>query len=245
IAPGVPDTVLRNGYQFPVVASGVILEDSEAPVGVPLTYYADISVNDRVIQQNLLPTPSFMHGAQGWVAGAGRTLTIEGDPTAQHASVGHFSNNAAGSALAAPPTLVGHVDATPETGGTITLTPATTGGSAIANGDWVYILYQQLASAPNPTAPSGFTQVLAATSPQLEAWVWRRKRVAGDAGYTVTADAGAGAITSAFWVRGAGDQVPILSPVSGFQIGMASAVVVQPTTAINPSLVVTVQATVT
>lgn len=246
IAQGVPDTTLRNGVGINVTAGGVLLEDSEGPVGVPLTYQVDVTVADRIIQQNLVPTPSFMHGAQQWAAGSGRVLAVEGDPTAQHAQVGHFTNNAGGASLVGPPTLIGHVDGTPEVVGNYTLTPTTGGGSAIANGDWVYILHQQPASLTiGPAIPTGFTQVATGTGNSIKFAVWRRKRVAGDTGYLVKNAAGSTGIGTCFWVRGAGDAVPIISPLTQFQVGMATAVIVPSAMAVNPSLVVSAVAAVT
>lgn len=246
IAAGVPNTTLRNGTGINVTAGGVVLEDSEGPVGVPLTYQIDVAVTNRMIQQNLVPTPSFTHGAQQWAAGNGRVLTIEGDPTAQHPNIGHFSNNAGGATLAAPPTLVGHVDGTPEVLGNYTLTPPTTGGTAIATGDWVYILHQQPAAQLISTAmPSGFTQVAAGTGGSIKFAVWRRKRQAGDTGYTVQNAASSTGIGTCFWVRGASDAPPIVSALTQFQVGMGAAVIVPPAMAINPSLAITGIATVT
>lgn len=240
-AAGVPNTVLRNADHFNVTTGGWTLEDSEAPVGVPITYRADIAVVDRVIQQNLVPTPNFMRGAQGWAAGAGRALTIETDPTANHASIGHFGSNGGGYSLAAAPSVIGQVNAAAEVQGSYTLTPATSGGSAIANGDWVYIVHQQEAAyTVTPAMPSGFTLVGSWTGTSTKLAIWRRKRVAGDTGYTVTQNAAATALATCFWVRGGSDAAPILSPATMFGAGTAAMVSVNGVTGINPSLIVKV-----
>ena len=242
-ALGVPNTVLRNADRFNVITGGWTMEDSEAPVGVPITYYADITVSDRVIQQNLVPTPNFLHGAQGWVAGSGRAFTIETDPDAQHASIGHFGNNGGGYNLASPPTMIGQINAPAEVMGPYTLTPPTSGTGAIATNDWVYIVHQQEASwTVTPALPSGFTLVGAWTGTTTKLAVWRRKRLAGDTSYTVNQNALATGLGTCFWVRNGSDVAPILSPVTMFTPGTAAAATVPGVTGINPSLIVKIVA---
>lgn len=241
VAQGLPDTVLRNGDHFNVTTGGWTLEDSEGPVGVPLTYRADIAVVDRVIQQNLLPTPNFMRGLQGWTGGSGRAVTVETDPTAAHASIAHFGSNGAGYTLAAAPTFVGSVTSAPEVLGPYSLTPPTSGGGAIATNDWVYIVHQQEAAYSTAAAmPSGFTLVGSWTGTTTKMVIWRRKRQGGDVSYTVNQPASASALGTCFWVRGGTDAAPVLSPVTTFVPGTAAAAVVSSVTGINPSLIVKV-----
>lgn len=68
---------LRNGI-INVSTSGFSMEDSEAPIGIPLTYTATSTPTDRLIQRNLLLTPDFSRGVQTWTAGSDRTISTTG-----------------------------------------------------------------------------------------------------------------------------------------------------------------------
>lgn len=242
-AEGVLDVVLRNG-DLDVITGGFLLEDSEAPVGVPITYRSVLTPDDRIIQRNLVTTPNFIHGAFSWAAGVDRSLSVVADSTASHASVGRFSGNLSSAATAAAPTLVGHIESTPYVSGSYTLTPPTTGGDAIATGDWVYIVHHQLAAAGVPPTPAGFTALpsASATSGTLAVYIWRRKRVGGDTGYTVAAPAGAASLGTALWFRGAGDAEPAISPFTTLPVGGGMGVQTPRVTAIQPAQVITVVA---
>jgi hypothetical protein len=93
---GMPTVLLRGGA-LNITTGGFSLDDTEAPLGVPLTYRAVVSgitTTDRVIQQNLMPTPTFTHGVQGWTAGSvNRTLSVVADATAHSASVGFVTGD--------------------------------------------------------------------------------------------------------------------------------------------------------
>lgn len=91
--PGQAPYILRGGT-FTVANGGFNREDSEAPFGIPLTYELDLAPTDRLIQHNVVPTPTFLHGAQGWQAGPGRTMTIA-DDGGNSALVGKFTANGA------------------------------------------------------------------------------------------------------------------------------------------------------
>lgn len=77
LSPGQQPFTLRGGIST-VVTGGFSLEDSEAPLGIPLTYQATSTPVDRVIQRNLVLTPNFTRGTQTWTAGASRTLSAGG-----------------------------------------------------------------------------------------------------------------------------------------------------------------------
>src|SRR5580765_5824289 len=90
--PGDRAYVLRGG-EFEVTTGGFVKDDSEPPFGVPLKYTMTVQMDhaDTLIQRNLVPTPTFLHGAQGWAAGAGRTQALVADPSAHSATVGHYT----------------------------------------------------------------------------------------------------------------------------------------------------------
>lgn len=240
-AEGVLDTVLRNG-DLEILNGGFLLEDSEAPVGVPITYRTVLEPYDRVIQENYVSTPNFMHGLQSWVAGQDRAASTVADAAASHPTVGQFSNNLVSAVVDPSPTLVGHLEATAYVNGNYTITPPTTGGSAIATNDWVYIVHHQLSAAGAPTIPSGFTAVplSSATNGAVSVYIWRRKRQAGDTGYTVTVPSGGAGLGTALWFRGAGDVEPAISPFTTLAIGGGLGVQTPRVTAIQPAKVITV-----
>jgi hypothetical protein len=219
---GLTPVLLRGGIRT-ISTGGISMDDTEAPLGVPLTYrvaVSGISSPDRVVQQNLALTPTFLHGVQGWLAGsgAGRSLVVEADSTAHSASVGHFIGSTAGVAPPAAPTLVGHVDSTVFVSANYTLTPPTSGGTAIATGDWMLLVHQQLASAATPTVAAGWTLTDDTTSGTIRQVVWSQKRTAGDqtgaVGYTVTTGTGASAIGTLLWIRGATQDQIVKTPVT-------------------------------
>lgn len=83
---------LRGGSNMNIAIQGFSLEDSEAPLGVPLTYRAVSVPTDRLIQRNLVNSPDFSLGVQSWTAGASRTLSLTGGK-------GHVTNNPSGSGI--------------------------------------------------------------------------------------------------------------------------------------------------
>ena len=78
---------LRGGL-LNITTQGFSLEDSEAPIGIPLTYTATSTPTDRLIQRNLVRTPDFDHGVQSWTAGASRTVSGAGVVSANPAGTG-------------------------------------------------------------------------------------------------------------------------------------------------------------
>lgn len=211
---GQVDVPLRGGI-FALTSGALDLDDTEAPLGVPITYRVSVSSipdESRVIQQNMLLTPTFTHGQQGWLPGTGRTMTLESDATAHSATVAHVTGNGSGVAAAAAPTYVGHVDSTVFTNASYTLTPPTTGGTAIATNDWMVLVHQQVSSVAAPATPAGWTLIEDLTVGTLRQLTWTRKRLAGDTGYTVTVTSGALAIGSLLWVRGATQDEMVQAP---------------------------------
>lgn len=200
--------VLRGG-QFTVTNSGFNREDSEVPFGVPLTYELVVYPPDLRVQTNPVPTPTFMHGTQTWLAGTGRTLTVTADPTAAHPQVGAVTSNPAGFTTVAPPTLVGSVTTGPSSFGSYALTPTDT----VAAGDYMYLIHHQPAGLTRP-AVDGFVPMFQNTIGSVDVSVWRRKRTSGDSTYTVVAD---NSVTLGIlaWVRGAGDAYPQLVGTAG------------------------------
>jgi hypothetical protein len=207
-SPGMSTTTVRGG-SFDISTGGFDLDDVEAPFGVPLTYRLDVAITDRLIQHNLLPTPTFLHGVQGWSTGTGRTLAIEADSSAHSSNVGHFSGNSSGAVPLAPPVLIGHVNGPPLVSGPYTLTPTTAGATAIATGDNVYLIHQQLSTVAQPAIPAGFTLLTSffpipgSPGGDLPITVWQRTRAAGDSSYTVSSLTGAASIGTLLWVRNA------------------------------------------
>lgn len=241
---GSPPLVLRNGAQQ-ITGNGFLLYDTEAPFGVPLRYVASITgltTTDRLIQQNLMPTPTFTHGVQGWLAGsgAGRVLTVEADPTAHSSLVGHFTGSTSGAVPPAAPTLVGHVDSTVLTSASYTLTPPITGGTAIATNDWMLLVHQQLAAVSAPATPAGWALVDDTTNGVVRQIIWSLKRNSTDqgagTGYTVTVTAGALATASLLWVRGATQDVLVKSPTVVPSSGLGYTQQTTVTTVLRPRL---------
>lgn len=243
-AAGVSPITLRNG-SLDIITGGFLLQDSEGPIGIPLTYRATVTPTNRVIQRNLMLTPNFMHGLQGWVGGSGRTAVTDTSTLSHHATIGKFPDNAAGGSLAAPPALIGHVESADYVSGSYTLTPPTGGGTAITTNDWVYLIHHQNATAAAPATPSGFTLVTSATTAPgtgQRVFIWRRKRVGGDTGYTVAAPSGAESLGTCLWVRSASDDVPVISPVATVGVSTVQTLTTGYVTTPNPALVLTVAA---
>lgn len=243
---GVSPVLLRGGARV-VSTGGVAIDDTEAPLGVPLTYrvaVSDISATDRIVQQNLMPTPTFLHGVQGWLAGSGtgRSLVVEADSSAHSASVGHFIGSTASSAPPAAPTFVGHVDSTVFVSANYTLTPPTTGGTAIATNDWMLLVHQQLSSVAAPTVAAGWALLDSTMTGTIRQTVWTQKRTAGDqtggVGYTVTTAAGAQAIGSLLWVRGATQDSNMKAPTIVNAAGSSSVLSTATVSVIRPYLAV-------
>lgn len=213
--------LLRGGART-INSGGFTIDDTEAPFAVPVKYRISLSsipTLDRLIQQNLMLTPTFAHGQQGWLTGTGRSVSIEADAAAHTAAaVGHFTGNGSGGTTPVAPTLVGHLDPAVFQNGSYTLTPPTTGGTAIATNDWMLIVHQQISSIAAPATPSGWTLADDTTSGQLRQLIWKRKRVGGDTGYTVTSTTGQQAIVTMVWVRGAIDEI-LRSPDATLEIG--------------------------
>lgn len=218
--------LLRGGARV-VTTGGIAMDDTEAPLGVPITYrvaVSGISAPERIVQQNLMPTPTFLHGVQGWLPGtaAGRTLNIVSDPTAHSAQVGLFTGTTASAAPPAAPTLVGHLDSTVFTDSNYSLQPPITGGTAIAVNDWMILVHQQLASvavsAPIPVGVATWTLVADTTHNDMRQLIWSRKRDSndqtGNLGYQVTVAAGAHAMGTLLWVRGATQDAIVVSPTT-------------------------------
>jgi hypothetical protein len=249
---GVSPVLLRGGIRT-ITTGGISMDDTEAPLGVPLTYrvaVSGISPADRVVQQNLIPTPTFTHGVQGWLAGsaAGRSLVVEADASAHSASVGHFIGSTAGTAAPSPPTFVGHVDSTVFVNASYTLTPPTTGGTAIATADWMVLVHQQLASVATPTVSGAWTLIDDTTNDTIRQLVWAQKRTAGDqssaVGYTIALTPGALATGTLLWVRGATQDVTVKTPTAvaaGSTLTLATA----STSVLRPRLTVSLFSAVT
>lgn len=204
---GQSPVLLRGGARV-VSTGGVAMDDTEAPLGVKLTYrvaVSGLSAPDRIVQQNLALTPTFTHGVQGWLTGsaAGRSLVIEADTTAHSAQVGHFIGSTAGTAPPAAPTLVGHVDSPMFTNANYSLQAPITGGAAsdtysntyadsygpvapgaIATNDWLLLVHQQLAaaaaSAPVPVGTGVWSLIDDTTNGTLRQMIWAMKRTAND-----------------------------------------------------------------
>lgn len=83
---------LRGGSNMTITDNGFNLEDSEAPLGVPLSYRALSTPINRIAQRNLVNSPDFSLGVQSWTAGSGRTLSIVGGK-------GHVTSNPGGSGI--------------------------------------------------------------------------------------------------------------------------------------------------
>lgn len=234
--------LLRGGARV-ITTGGFVMDDTEAPLGVPLTYrvkMAGLTGADRIFQQNLMPTPTFTHGVQGWLAGtaAGRALSITTDVTAHSASVGLVTGSTVTTAPAVVPTLVGHVDSTVFVSGAYTLTPPTTGGTAIATNDWMVWFHQQLASIAAPATPAGWTLLDSSTDGSVRQLIWTRKRVGGDTGYTVSPATGGAGIGTLLWVRGATSDLVINTAVGHRGTNVTDILVSPVTTSLRPHLTV-------
>lgn len=69
---------LRGGENLTITNEGLILEDDEASLGIPLTYTATSTPANRIVERNLVYTPDFSHGAGSWTGPAGRTFSVSG-----------------------------------------------------------------------------------------------------------------------------------------------------------------------
>lgn len=233
---------LRHGVQE-ITTGGALIEDTEAPVGVPVTYRMLSTPLDRTIQKNLVLTPTLLHGVQTWLAGTGRTLTTPADATAHSAAaVARVTGNAT-SSLAVPPTMIGHVDSTPYVSGAYTLTATTTGGTAIATNDWMFLVHNQLNTVADPTVAGWELIKSTEVGTQISMTIWRKKYTSGSPAAVVTALAGSSAMGSLFWVRGAGDLTPEFGPVITVNTTpLVTSLTVGPVESINPALVFTIGA---
>lgn len=86
-------TFLLRGGIINILTNGFTLEDSEAPLGIPLTYRNTVTVTDRIVQRNLINTPNFTRGLQSWTAGASRTIATKIDGAS---TVGTVSSSSTG-----------------------------------------------------------------------------------------------------------------------------------------------------
>jgi hypothetical protein len=84
--------LLRGGL-LNILTSGFSLEDSEAPLGIPLTYRETLTPTNRLVQRNLLRSPDFTRGQQSWTVGASRTLTM---PVSDGKLIGNVSSSSTG-----------------------------------------------------------------------------------------------------------------------------------------------------
>ena len=238
IADGFPPYLLRGGA-LTVTAGGVVLEDSEAPLGIPLTYRATVTTPERLVQQNLMLTPTFLHGQQGWVPGVGRSFGTNTDATSHSGIVGLFTDNPGGVAPTASPTYVGHVSTPTLQNGTYTLTAPTSGGTAVATADWSLLVHSQLSAAATPTVSAGWTLLSDTIDAGIRLTAWKRKRVGGDGGVTVTVGSGAASVGTLLWVRGAIDTQTV-SAVSVRGGNLTPTLSAGPVTSIRPFLTVSV-----
>lgn len=239
---GEPAFALRGGIG-PITVGGISLVDTEAPFGVPLTYrttVSNITSANRLVQQNLMLTPTFLHGVQGWTAGTGRTLSVVADATAHSAAgVGSVTSTATTTTPSTPPTYIGHKDTAVTVSGSYTLDPATpTGGGAIATNDWMAIVHSQVSTVAAPATPSGWTLVDDTTANGFRQIIYKRKRQAGDTSYTVAAQTGAQSVGSLLWVRGAGDVSSQGATLTVASPGVSTTQTTDRLTTIRPALVV-------
>ena len=241
-APGASPFLLRGGVG-PITVGGISLVDTEAPFGVPLTYRVTVSAissANRLVQQNLMLTPTFLHGVQGWTAGSGRTLSVVADAAAHSAAgVGKVTSTGTTTTPTTPPSLIGHKDTAVTVSGSYTLDPATpSGGGAIATNDWMLIIHSQLSSAANPADPSGWTRIDDVTANGFRRIIWKRKRQAGDTSYTVAAASGAQSLGSLLWVRGSGDTLTMSVTTLPDTPGVSTTLTTSRHAVVRPSLVV-------
>lgn len=95
-APGYAPYTIRGG-SLTITTEGFSLEDSEAQLGVPLTYTAiskPLTAN-RVVQRNFVITPEFTRSTGSWTAGTPRVLTRTLDSSVGR-TVGQVTPNEAG-----------------------------------------------------------------------------------------------------------------------------------------------------
>lgn len=187
-----PQAFLRGAQVIDVTTGGMSVDDTEAPLGIPVKYEVRITLLDRLIQQNLALTPNLDHGLQTWLAGSGRTLFLAQDSTAP------------------TPTLVAAVSGQLGSSAGYTITPSKIGATGIATGDWAYLFHTDYAPVSNQVEVSGFERVQGPLLVDNQAGVdavlsiWRRKWRATDssvyAKYT-----GRPARGLLVWIRNAGD----------------------------------------
>lgn len=241
---GANPLVLRGGAA-PIIIGGVDLYDTEAPYGVDLTYRATvsgISSANRLIQQNLMLTPTFLNGVQGWLAGTGRTLSVVADTSAHSAAgVGQVTSTATTTTPSAPPTLTGWKNSAVGVSGSYTLDPSTpSGGAAIATNDWMLIVHTQLSLSANPADPSGWTRIDDVTANSHRQIIWKRKRLAGDTSYTVAAASGATSVGSLLWVRNSGDTLTVTTTALPETVNVSTSIATNTQSVIRPSLVLSI-----
>lgn len=239
--------VLRGGTQV-ITTGGLLLDDTEAPMGVPLKYETrinGISAADRLIQNNLMLTPHFNLGVFGWLTGTGRTLSLVADGTAHQPQVAQ-AGSVTPVAPTAPPVLIGHAESAMGISGSYVLSPSTT-TNAVANGDWVIMIHVQLSSVAITAAPAGWTEISTGNvgASGYRRSIWKRKRQAGDGGTTIAAPVGASAHGTVFWVRGMIDEILVgtptgrtvtTDPITG--LTATTELIGQPYSVIRPNLVV-------
>ncbi|MGB8380586.1 MAG: hypothetical protein WCG47_04930 [Dermatophilaceae bacterium] len=87
--------IIRDG-DFTVSTGGFLKGDSEAPFGADVTYRLVLTVDDRLVQRNLVTNPSFETNTTGWATGTSRTLSrqvVTGAPVG--GAVGSVSSSGA------------------------------------------------------------------------------------------------------------------------------------------------------
>lgn len=57
----------------------ILLEDTEAPVAVPLVYVAEVAPTNRLVLENHVLTPHLQRGLQTWQAGTSRSISVGQD----------------------------------------------------------------------------------------------------------------------------------------------------------------------
>lgn len=236
--------VLRGGAG-PITTGGIDLVDTEAPFGVDLTYRATVSnitSANRLIQQNLMLTPTFLNGVQGWLAGSGRTLTTPADSTAHSAAaVGKVTSTVTTTTPTAPGTLTGWKNTAVTVSGNYTLDPATpTGGAAIATNDWMLIVHSQVSTVAAPATPSGWTLLDNQAANGHRQMIFARKRVGGDSTYTVAALSGASSVGSLLWVRGVGDVQSLSVTTLPDEVDVSTTLTTASHAVIRPALVLSI-----
>lgn len=101
-AVGTAPFILRGASSIVVSENAFSLEDTEAPVGIPITYTAFSRPTDRLIQQNLVLTPTTGRGQLSWTAGAGRTFSVSG-------TTGRITSNPGGTGAGVPGRTIAEV----------------------------------------------------------------------------------------------------------------------------------------